>query len=470
MADGVGERVSRPSVWPKLGMGCAGVLVLLVGGLAGARAWAGSRLDARAASLQADIQRFEAGPIARPPRGAAPVEGNAVDEYRAIEWILAPGDRSTPWPGMATPGLERDHPKAHGVDLGKVLGQGQDAVRQGEPLPAATLDALRTYAPVIEHVRAGLRRTQVDWGLRLEDGVEAELPNLAAAREAALLVALDAETLPDDAAAVRDALDAVAFGDDVARQGTLIAAMVGLAVRRIGLEELERLMRGRTLPAATYLDVVTTLGELGDGADLARSLEAERLGMEATLASLGGRSLSTGRPPQPQPLVQRLLGPLFFEREWRTYDDAFGRLVQAVALPAGKRGPAVDAITSQLQASSSTVAAIAIPDLGHARDHLDEVIALARATRVVAAAHLVRLETGAFPADAAPLAAKLGGALPTDPFRPDGGPLSYALRGDEVRCWSIGPDGTDQGGKGGYGLKEPERPDDVVVTRAPPSR
>jgi hypothetical protein len=436
---------------------------------------ASSSLDGRVATLKEQLTAIKAQPTERPVHFGPAVEGNAVDHLRAAEWILAdPSDRAA-HPSMVTPALERGHPKAHGIDLSKLLHDARDALRRGEVMSPAAADATRTYAPVLQHVRDGLRRGRCDWEVQYEAGVGVEIPNLFALRQTALLMALAAELEPDPRAAARQGLEVVAFGEDVARQRTLIAVMVGIAVKAIGLESLERTLRRGDLPREGYEEVITTLAAAGP-TDLARGLETERLGMQVELARLSGRPLGPSTDTAPADglspgalLLLTKLGPMFFEHEWAAFFDYFTRFEQLMLLPVAERKARIEALNAELEGSWTIFAKLAVPNLSGARDRADESLAVVHALRLLAAAHLHRLESGAFPADAQPLAARLGGALPADPFRPAGELLGYAVKDGEVRVWSVGVDGTDDGGAGRWFDKDPA-PKDVVVTGAAPAR
>lgn len=455
--------------------GCAALLLLAALVFAVASWRASSSLDGRVKALKEQLAALKAQPTERPVHFGPAVEGNAVDHLRAAEWILAdPSDRAA-HPSMVTPALERGHPQAKGTDLSKLLHDARDALRRGEAMSPAAAEATRTYAPVLQHVREGLRRGRCDWDVKYEDGIAIEIPNLFALRQVALLMALAAEQEPDPRGAARAGLEVVAFGEDVARQRTLIAVMMGIAVKAIGLESLERTLRRGDLPREGYEEVITTLAAAGP-TDLARGLESERLGLQVELARLSGRPLGATTDTAPVDgltpggmLILMKLGPVFFEHEWAAFFDYFTRFEQLMLLPVAERRSRIEALNAELEGSWTIIAKLAVPNLSGARDRADESLVVVHALRLIAAAHLHRLESGAFPADAQPLAARLGGALPADPFRPAGEPLGYAVKDGEVRVWSVGVDGTDDGGAGRWFDKDPA-PKDVAVTGAAPAR
>lgn len=456
--------------------GCAALLVLAALVFAVATWRASSSLDGRVVTLKEQLAAARARSTARPVHFGLAVEGNSVDHLRAVEWILGDPSEQAAHPSMVTPVLERGHPKAHQLDLAKLLHDARDALRRGEAMPPAAAEATRTYAPVIQHVRDALRRDRCDWALRLEDGVAAEVPNLFAFRQAALLMALAAELEPDPRASARAGLEVVAYGEDLARHCSLIGVMIGSAVKAIGLEALERTLRRGALTREGYEEVITTLAAVGP-TDLGRGLETERLGLQAELARLSGRPLGATTDSAPVDgtmpggvFILTKLGPAFFEHEWAAFLDYMLRFEQVMLLPRAERLQKVEALNAELEGSWTIIVKLAMPNLAGTRDKTDESLVAVDALRLVAAAHLHRLESGAFPPDAQPLAARLGGALPVDPFNPTGEPLRYAVKDGEVRVWSVGVDGTDDDGAGRWFDKNDARKDLVITGAVGPAR
>lgn len=426
------------------GLAAAGLLVVVALG-----AQAGSALDARAARVKEQVAAVKQRPAERSVVIGAPHDGDAVDEYHGVEWVLGPGQRTQPWPTMVRPALERDHPAANKVDLKKALDEGLEALERGEALPADASAALETYASVIDQLRRGVTASRCDWQLNIEAGFEAEVPNLLAMRQGAQLLALSALREAEPQEAARRGLEVVAFGRDLARHGTLIGTMIGAAVESIGLRSLERTLRARALPKAGYEEVLAALGKL-EPLDLGAALDGERLGVEVSLARLSGRAPSKGMADVLElPVAARVpfVSAIFWEREWASYTTHFDRFREAALSPVEGRGGRFTAVEQRLQDEGTMLASIAMPNLSGVVDGLAVAQALRDAARVLAAAHLHRLEAGAFPADAAPLAKLLGGALPTDPLSPAGAPLVVKVADGEVRCYSVGKDGADDGGE-----------------------
>ena len=366
-------------------------------------------LDRRAAPLQGEIEAFRSSlPVQRAPRFGPPTDGNAADDYRAIEAFLA--ER-----GGARPDLDPL------VPLRKLLRTTREKRQACERVPDEAADAVREYGGVISRVRLGLSRPRCDWSPPFERGCSVPVPDVQSARCAAELLALDAQLDPDGRSAIRTGLEIIAYGEDHVRHGTLIGVMVGIALQGMGVGSLEHTMRTRKLPREAYEEVLSTLATV-EPVDLRGAFEADRLAINVELAKLTSRGF--GEPGNQDLRSLRFFGPVFFAREWAGYEAYMARYREAVLLPAKAREAALETIDRDLAGSWLIIARIALPNLGESGDHIDTARAMLELTRMLAAAHLHRLDTGSFPREGAALATYLGGSLPADPFKA-GAALSY---------------------------------------------
>lgn len=445
--------------------GC-GALVVVAAALFALMTWrASARLDARVDALKQVIAAERATLVGtRPARFGPAREGNAYDDYVAVEWVLGPSDRLVEPPASMSPvELPRDAAAGLKPELHKALHSALEAVERGAPVPDEARAHVARFASVLRHVRDGLAKTRCEWPFAYEDGLAVDLPQLLPARNAAQLMALEAEDLEPDAAA-RVGLHIVAYGDDLARHPALIGAMIGIAVKQIGVSSLERTLRRGPLSRGACEEVIATLADLS-ATDLARSFRAERLCTQADLARFAGRPLAPpppGRDPSSDGGLPRL-GPAFLEHEWEGYLKLMDLAEAAATAPFAERAARQAELDHVVATSWYLIGKIAAPDLTRASDQALASRAQVELVRLLAAAHLHRLETGALPADAAVLAPRFpGGAVPADPF--DGAPLRYALAGGEVTVWSVGRDRKDDGGAG-HGEKLADAKDVVLKGR-----
>lgn len=458
-------------------LGCGGLAVLLGAGFAVASVSASRSFERRMVVLAAELEELRA---ARPPErtplfhlAAEGRDGDAVDDYAAIQWVLgpAPGMTAAP-PGAEATGLGRDHPKASGVPftLAPPAGTTVEAMLDArQPLTPEMQKTLALYGPLAQHVRSGVRRTRCDWKVDPTQGVAVELPNLLALRSVAQYMACEAA---DQAAlpAARTGLELVAFGRDVARHDTLIGVMLGLAIQGIGVRTIARALdQGPTTRPMTAVELDELLAALDrlPPLDLDRVMACERLSMQVQLAQLSGHSHAprarpgTSGPAAPAGLgVLSRVGPLFFEREMAGYTDAMAEVAAVLKRPAAERAAASQAVMARFE--RHIFASIAVPNLAKMQDHAERANVEVDLCRLLLAAQLHRLATGEAPTRDDDLAPRLGGELPRDPF--SGAPVRWAVKDGRLRVWSVGPNLTDEDGTPGKGADDG---DVVLSTKLP---
>lgn len=174
-----------------------------------------------------------------------------------------------------------------------------------------------------------------------------------------------------------------------------------------------------------------------------------------------GRRPEAGRAGRAEAPIPSFALDWFLDRELQGYGSFIGRFAAAANLPLGQREAAEQAVLTDLEESWYVIARIVIPNVVEVRRSIDRATVTWNAARVLAAAQLHRLERGALPAGLPVLAPTLG-ELPVDPFDPTGANLRLVVRSDELRCYSIGEDGVDDGGQSEHG-----KPDIGLVCRLP---
>jgi hypothetical protein len=309
-------------------------------------------------------------------------------------------------------------------------------------------------------VRDGAKRSRCDWGVDLGRGYRLLVPNLMAYRNVANYMTFQAQDQPPLEAA-RTGLAIMALGRDLGRHPALIGTMIGIALRTMGVRTIVRaLARGLDRPGLE--EVLVVLGRF-EPIDLHVALVTERVSMEVELARMSGRPLDANAATIEDDLGQsglvHKLGPVFFDREWTGLIEAMDGMDAILAKPPAERAQAQTELTERL--SGYVYASIALPDANQAQSSVDQANVEVSLARVLVAAHLHRLEVGTFPQDVKPLAARLGGVVPADPFAP-GKSVQLSAQKDEVRAWSVGPNRVDD-----HGIGPADRGDIVEVTRIP---
>ncbi len=397
-----------------------GLLLLLLLGLVGFTVLhlrAVRSMDHRFEELKRDVDARRAEDAApRSVRRGDPVVGNAVEHYLEAE--------------ESAEGLDM-------IQLSKAL----EAAQEGRPLSWDMVGKLEGYGAVTAHVRAGLRRTHCDWGFAYEEGLFAYGPsNLMRVRSVALLMLLQAVEAKDPGEAVGLALDVFCYGGDHARGATLIQLLISTAVRSHACRFLAWLVRTRPLPPAELQRIVDTLAAVGP-IDRSRFAEVRHLVARVWLSGVSGRPLASNYATLVRDYGKRMTKPGHAEADALSSNDEIEGLVsRRLAIELDREWARLDTLED---AEDSPVATQVVLGFGFNSLRPDE--ALVGMVRTLAAAHLHRLEHGAFPASFDALKDRLGG-LPRDPFRPEGEALTLAFAGNRLRVYSYYENHKDDGG------------------------
>jgi len=416
-------------------------------------------------------------------------DGNAADDYNALEWVLGPRPQ---WNGIAPPKmpktLPRDWPNNGGTDPLMPFARLMAPLRGSPDVPTpADLAVFRAYRPLMQHIKDGLACRQASYDYEFERGAAGSIMNLLAYRHGANLLSI-AALRAEPAEAVELGLQILAFGADVGRHPTLIGKMMAAAIQAIGVRSLNHTMRERRLSEESLLRIFALLPQI-ELVELGEALEAETLLLESTLATLSGHPLDPERADYDGSLrglmggasgglAERLAGIIFnramINREWKGYQHWFARFRKEIGdVPAWQRGAATAKLERELKGTWLIVAKITIPNIMEARAYAEAGVCRLRALRLVAAAQLYRRRKGAFPSDQKALLPLLGGKPSLDPFRKPGTKaMTLRLEGRELRVYSYGQDGKDDQGTGRLieDQSSQQTTDVGLITWAPGSR
>lgn len=472
------------------GFGCLGTVLLCAIVFGVVSASASATLDARFLAVGEEIAEIQQ--EANAPRttvvGAPANDENAVIDYQGLEWILTSGKaglmRRESWkvqapelPDDIDAMLKRANPDGREVDYFLVMagllaetldpeGAGKAEAMSKRLRRAEAEAAFKKFRPALRYVRDGLRRGKCDWKTRWERGFRFEAPNRLCMQAVASLMAYEASLQPPSEA-IQTGLEIVAFGQDLSRQGLMIDCAIGAAISRNGFKSLAHTMGRPGCKADDYARVISALSDYRTQ-DPDQILARERMTAVVTALELSGRRFD----PKDTEYFEEQGGFLakfsvFHVRELDGYEHFMGREIEVSRMTPGEREAAHGDLRRDLDGSSYFLAKVAMPNLVEVQERLLEADVLARITRVLAAAHLQRLERGAFPADIGDVAKSLGvGAQ--DIFSPTPGtPLLYALVGGEARCWSVGRNQVSEGGPEGWTKSEGGSDDCGFRSRAP---
>jgi hypothetical protein len=374
-----------------------------------------------------------------------PLDGNAVDRYRPVLRSIDEAMKSHPQ-GQTLYSAETD----------QALEAGWAA--ELEPPVAALLEERQAE---IEALAEAVRCTRVDWGTAWEEGHEAELPSLLAARVLANIATLSGNVRAaegDVAGAFERHLSVVRFGVDLGSEGFLIQSLIGVAVRMIGLEAAGRLVT--SADDGPWSSVVETLTRLEPVLpSTAIGVRGERLSfftIAREVASYQTDSWMGGVP------FQTLVAPRFVAATAVMEADPYLLAVEGLSEDPDEAERQEQELTAQLDESWNILFKVVVPSLTRARhNHLDN-LAQFRLVRLAAWLEQQREEQGRYPDE-------LGGLPFTidDPWaRPWPGPLHYERTADGAgyKVWSVGKDRSNDGGVGQFDLDSK----DYVLQRRPP--
>lgn len=452
---------------------CLGILILfgLTFGLLSANASA--RLDAKVSEVSQEILDLqEAGDQRRSTILGAPAnDQNAVADYNGFMWVMSPESGYPPSWRESPPPLPTDvEDMIRRVDPGR---KGLDSVDTAFLSPAFepnfSLEALepstkkrflssqknfKRFRPLLRYIRDGLSRGRCDWQVNWEKGASLEIPNLLTVRGAANMLAYEATILPPRES-IQNGLEIVAYGEDCGRHGTVIGSMIGVAIVHIGLKSVALSLSRPGLESSDYQRVIDTLAKYRSPS-AEELLHAERVSVVVTLLQISGRYVDQSRRPEGNPLAgygqggdlgEILLGwDLTQSRELEGFERYHERGREIARLPRAERRRASERLDEEMQEEWFLIANNLNLNVHSFVDQLEMAEGMARVVRALAAAHQVRLQTGAFPTRIQALAGALGEGIedPTSNNPPT--PLGYRVDPPYLRCWLAGENGVDDGG------------------------
>jgi hypothetical protein len=345
--------------------------------------------------------------------------------------------------------------------VGKLVSgpRGSPLDKPSQASPAALKAALAPNEPALAAVRKALRMAYLTPPIR---DPQTLLPYLASARDAArdfVAESVVAQSEGQVGAAMDRALDAVELGSRVRRGGLLIHHLSGIAATTLGYRQALRCVA--TLPpdaaraSGRRLDRI--LKELPTAADAVRedrkfSLATLRMMFSGAYPVNPFSPAGTARPNDPlRPLVMAV-----YPKSWsyQHMDGYYKATIEEAEKPYGKRQPVWVGSDPMVQALAPTMGVLNFRttlELAHLR-----LLRLELALREYRSAH------GRYPRALAELPA-VSTATRQDPFAAQ--PLIYRPSGSAYRLYSVGPDGTDDGGQPLVGLRsEPDAKGDLPAS------
>lgn len=471
------ETGSDRSPATKCGASCLGLLALGALSIAIATAMASASLDDRVAWAEREIAAFRQEDQRRATLlGQPDNDESTLADYNGALWVLYGGNPSQlpqSW-RLLPPELPDDidevlalvAPEGAPFDrfLAEELLRGIDPTRAGVGLSPSeqakyeqAQQLFRRLQPVLRYVRRGLRRGKVDWGTRWEQGLRLFEPDRMQTAAIASFMAYEA-SLQEPSLASQTGLEIVAFGQDLARQGSFPATLGALRVCYIGFQSLAHTLSRPGLERLDCERLIEVLAKFRPALPPRTPLERQRLLSVVTALEESGRRLDAGEGKLDEVPEEKRSGiywatqvDLFHARELAAYEAWVARAILISELPPGQwRGPNAD-LREDIQAAYYLTDTryefwkelVPVLSLVGAEGLVEN---MARTTAVLAAAHLYRLGVGFFPDKISDLRGLLGTRIFDLGARAPGTPLCYGLQGELLRCWTRGQNGIDEGG------------------------
>lgn len=324
--------------------------------------------------------------------------------------------------------------------------------------------ARREFLQVLPRVKAALDKPYLSYHANGELNFESRVPNFIVCRAVSQgLEGLTREAL--DQGNLDHALDDVSLNLQWAsrfRQGVLIDHMIGLALEKIALSSVERIIFGLHPSRAQLERLGKTLNETAPKQDDFRnSMFLESYSMDNSLRRVGNGTLASlaETPPNGLGLWALKLVPRSY---WESERKIMMNLQLSQTANWAELGPiSNDELEDALQALPWSIGGSLLPNLSRAQVQFMHVLSRYTALRLEVALELYKLDKGVYPPSLNALAPRYIESVPVDAMHPNlwkhKGQFAYTREGDGYRLvsesdlykkinlksttWTYGPDG-----------------------------
>jgi hypothetical protein len=358
----------------------------------------------------------------------------------------------------AAKALPRDWPRQSLVDELKHISQPSALTQQQSDDLAVEL---KKAAPALVEARKlsdqGTGRYEVAWRKAYLSTEMSHLRQIEAVEQLLRLEAFRAaqEGEMDTAlAAARCILDA---GRSLGDEPMLESCLIRMNAHLIATGAIERVLAQGSATEAALADTQRLLEDEAARNLLLLAARGERAGLHGLLLALESQELNfTDLIPSENaddPTLEDRLIAIFSDREFirqGVFDQAHAWLllyltefVEIASLPVEQQRPRIEKLEAR-RAKAPTAARKIVPPVGQMASTAHQSQALLRCAAAAVAVERFRLAKGRWPEKLTDLAPDYLATVPLDPF--DGKPVRFKRQKDGVVVYSIGPDGTDDGG------------------------
>lgn len=231
-------------------------------------------------------------------------------------------------------------------------------------------------------------------------------------------------------------LDALKLAPISARNGLLIHGLCGIAITQMVSPELARCLGSGQVTEAKLEEVGKALDEIRAAVPPFHKI----LAMEWAFSDQALADMKAGKP-RAGGSGQAMGGPVawfLFDRARSEVKEKLGKAIEDAKKPYWQR-------TYQMPQPKTMMGGIMLPVLGGAGRKFAEQDTVLLGVRTQVAIELYRQQRGSLPTALGDLVPAYLSELPLDPF--DGKPLRYQQTDGGYVLYSVGPDGSDGGGK-----------------------
>jgi hypothetical protein len=300
------------------------------------------------------------------------------------------------------------------------------------------------------HEAAGIEHSR--YPVNLSAGMNALMPYLSSIRYMARLLKAEAVIRAEDGE-IDQAIESIAANFGVARslsgEPVLVSQLVRVACEGLGVSTVERIVNRRELDDEQLVVLGRLVSGAGSGLKFPISMMGERCSMldiYLNPAKMGGQAF--GVPYISEVLFTAFKATGLIDKGAMLYLDFTDEFLQAMELPDHERIAAAKAIVKKLEEASGIQARM-VRIIAPAYARLVELdlrsIALFRVARLGLAVERYRLAVGKLPDLLGELVPGYLDSVPKDPF--DGAQLRYKRLEKGYVVYSIGQDGSDDGGR-----------------------
>ena len=254
----------------------------------------------------------------------------------------------------------------------------------------------------------------------------------------------------DSGRAADDLLAALNVSRSVGDEPFLVSQMIRLSTRDTGVRPVEWVLGQMELPESRLAVLQDAWAKDAEEPLFLYGVRGERAGMDILFQNMtnGTVSLDASVPkPGITPISLESLGLWLYRgrlpRERAAYHRGMTKAVDAARLPVHEQAAAIDALPPP-PGDDMKLASLVLPAVEKVAATYVRSVAKARCVAVALACERFRLKTGKWPARLVDVPKELLPIVPLDPY--DGKPLRYRVFDNGVAVYSVGKNGSDDGG------------------------